>query len=164
MQQQADLLPQMSDKLSELREDKEQQSENCRLLDLTMDYLQQAKEAINSSYLGPVKKSFSYYLGLLSGENQENVVLDSELSVKLQRRGEARELPYFSAGQKDMVMLCMRLALTDALFGDERPFIILDDPFVNLDDGHTAEALELLKKLENRMQIIYLVCNSARAI
>jgi len=61
-------------------------------------------------------------------------------------------------------MLCMRFALVDALFTGEKPFVILDDPFVNLDDEHTAEALRMLKELAKDRQIVYLVCNSSRSI
>ena len=60
------------------------------------------------------------------------------------------------------MMLCMRLALIDALFKQEEPFIILDDPFVNLDDNHTAYALETLNKIAQNKQIVYMVCNSSR--
>ena len=59
-------------------------------------------------------------------------------------------------------MLCMRLSLVDALFGDEKPFFILDDPFVNLDDEHTKRALEMLDKIAEDHQVVYLVCNTSR--
>ena len=58
----------------------------------------------------------------------------------------------------------MRLALSDALFEGERSFMILDDPFVNLDDAHTAQALKLLRELSEDRQIIYLVCNTSRIL
>ena len=89
--------------------------------------------------------------------------MDSELSVQLERGWQGRELAYFSAGYVDMVQLCMRLALVDALFEQAQPLLILDDPFVNLDDAHTRRALELLHRLSADHQILYLVCNSSRA-
>ena len=95
---------------------------------------------------------------------QEKMLITGDLEIQLERQGQARELGYFSAGQVDAVMLCMRFALVDALFTEEKPFVILDDPFVNLDDAHTAQALELLQKLAQDRQIIYLVCNSSRTI
>ena len=75
-----------------------------------------------------------------------------------------RELAYFSAGQTDLVMLCMRLALVDALFREENMFVILDDPFVNLDDTHTAQGCALLRNLAAKRQILYLTCHSSRHI
>lgn len=80
----------------------------------------------------------------------------------MDEKGEAREIDYFSAGTVDSVMLCMRLALIDALFKQEKPFVLLDDPFVNLDDEHTERALEMLKEIAKNKQVVYMVCNSSR--
>ena len=97
-----------------------------------------------------------------AGESREKILVSPELVVSLERGGESRKLDYFSAGQTDLVMLCMRLALVDAMFRETKPFVILDDPFVNLDDRHTVQALELLKELSRDRQIVYLTCNSSR--
>ena len=42
------------------------------------------------------------------------------------------------------------------------PFLILDDPFVNLDDEHTRRALAMLQEMAETHQILYLVCNTGR--
>ena len=86
-----------------------------------------------------------------------------------QRRAEQRELVRSLADlaaqeQVDLVLLCMRFALVDALFKDQETFVILDDPFVNLDDLHTAQALELLQTLSSNRQILYLTCHSSRMV
>lgn len=52
--------------------------------------------------------------------------------------------------------------MSDALFENEAPMLILDDPFVNLDDSRLKKALELLDLLANHRQIIYLTCHSSR--
>lgn len=56
----------------------------------------------------------------------------------------------------------MRLALVDALFQKEQPFLLLDDPFVNLDDEATCRALSMLRELAKKRQVVYLTCNTAR--
>jgi len=111
-----------------------------------------------------VRSAFKGYMQRLLGEDGERILLTPDLQVQLERYGESREMGYFSAGQTDAVMLCMRFALVDALFTVEKLFVILDDPFVNLDDEHTAEALRMLKELAKDRQIVYLVCNSSRSI
>ena len=65
-------------------------------------------------------------------------------------------------GTVDGVMLCMRLALVDALFQKEQPFLLLDDPFVNLDDEATRRALSMLREIAKKRQVVYLTCNTAR--
>ena len=126
--------------------------------------LEQAKENLQTSYLGPIRQQFDRYMKLLMDESSEKILMTADLEVSLERYGQSRELGYFSAGQTDVVMLCMRLALVDALFRDVEPFVILDDPFVNLDDSRTAQALALLRELAKEKQILYLVCHSSRSI
>jgi DNA repair exonuclease SbcCD ATPase subunit len=127
-----------------------------------MELLQTAKDRLSSSYLGTVQNGFHAYLKTLLCDEPGGILISPDLEIQLERYGEARELAYFSAGYTDTMMLCMRLALIDALFQKEPPFIILDDPFVNLDEKHTERALQLLEKLSQQRQIIYLVCNGSR--
>ena len=153
-------IPQLQDELLLWQEKKAADQKKSDLLDDTVAFLEQAKENLSGNYLGPIRRSFGNYLGKLWEDQQALVTAD--LDVLLERYGQARELGYFSAGQGDMIMLGMRLALVDALFRQEKPFVILDDPFVNLDDDHTARALELLKDLARDRQILYLTCSSSR--
>ena len=44
----------------------------------------------------------------------------------------------------------------------QSPILILDDPFVNLDDGNFRRAVKLLKTAAPSCQIIYLSCTAAR--
>lgn len=155
-----DRIPELQDGL-ELWQAKQRAGQaDADTLDQTLDYLQKARESLSGNYLGTIQRSFASYLGRMMGG--EKALVTSDLEVQLERQGQARELGYFSAGQTDMVMLCMRFALVDALFSDVKPFVILDDPFVNLDDGRTVQALALLDELARERQIIYLVCNSSR--
>lgn len=161
--EQVQQIPQIKDELLFWQEKKAADQKNADLLDDTMALLEQAKENLSGSYLGPIRRSFETYLNRLWQDQEGHILVTPDLDVQLERYGQARELGYFSAGQTDTVMLCMRLALVDALFAEEKPFVILDDPFVNLDDDRTKEALELLHVLSQDRQILYLTCNSSRA-
>ena len=157
-----DRIPEIRDGLEHWQERKDTDMKNAETLDETLEFLQKAKESLSGNYLGTIQRSFAELLGRMMGEEADKILLTGDLEVQLERQGQARELAFFSAGQTDMVMLCMRFALVDALFSEVKPFIILDDPFVNLDDTRTAEALALLQELAQERQIIYLVCNSSR--
>lgn len=163
LQQRVDRLPELRDALEQWQQKQNGDRQKAEILDETMNFLQKAKDSLSTSYLGPIREHFAGYLQRLMGK-KEQVLVNPDLEVQLERHGQARELAYFSAGQTDLVMLCMRLALVDALFPDEKIFVVLDDPFVNLDDQRTAEALELLKELAEERQILYLTCNSSRSL
>jgi uncharacterized protein YhaN len=69
----------------------------------------------------------------------------------------------YSKGSQDTVRFCVRLSLTDALYADgERPFLLLDDPFVNLDESRLEAVQAQLKKLSERYQIIHMICHEGR--
>jgi len=61
-----------------------------------------------------------------------------------------------------MVGLCRRMAMVDAMYGKEKPFLILDDPFVNLDESRLEGAKEFLNRLAETYQIIYFSCHESR--
>ena len=162
LNRQRERLTLLRDELAQWQDRKAEELERCRLLDKTMELLQQARDTMNGTYLGTIRQRFSHYMSLLMEEGEDAVFLDGQLQVRLARHGAARELGYFSAGQADLVMLCLRLARVDALFPDGDAFLILDDPFVNLDDGRVRTALDLLKRLGETRQILYLTCSASR--
>jgi uncharacterized protein YhaN len=61
-----------------------------------------------------------------------------------------------SQGTLDAIYLAARLGLVRLVTGDRRPPLILDDPFVTLDDARATRALSLLKELATGFQVIYL--------
>jgi DNA repair exonuclease SbcCD ATPase subunit len=61
-----------------------------------------------------------------------------------------------SQGTLDIVYLAARLGLVRLVTGDRRPPLVLDDPFVTLDDTRASLALGLLRQLAADFQVIYL--------
>ena len=163
LQADAERIGPLQGELSRWKKKRAEDLEKVRILDDTMVFLQLARENLATSYLDTIRSRFDYYLAQLDSCGETHLI-DSNLQVQPERMGKARELAYFSAGQKDLIMLCMRLALVDALFKGQEVFVILDDPFVNLDDKHTAQAKKLLTVLSCERQILYLTCHSSRTI
>ncbi len=157
-----DGIPQLRDELERQEETARTDAKRAELLDHTVALLEQARQDLSDRYMGTVQSRFLSYMDRICGEDPEKLQVTAELEVRVERLGEHRPLEYFSAGQTDLILLCMRLALADALFREGQPFLILDDPFVNLDDRHTKRALEVLQELSKDHQILYLVCNSSR--
>ena len=152
----------LRDELERAQSNLAEMRDKVRLFDETMAFLQQARQSLSTAYLGTIRSRFDGYLAQLQETTGEKTFIDTELQVQLERMGQARALAYFSAGQTDLVMLCLHLALVDALFKEKPVFVILDDPFVNLDDERTEQALKLLDQLSRRRQILYMTCHSSR--
>ena len=155
-------IPAWEDRMARLQNEQEEDERKCALADQTLALLSQAKDNLANSYVGKVEHGFENYANTLMGNQLGDVMVDRDLHLYIDEKGATREVGSFSAGTVDCIMLCMRLSLVDALFGDEKPFLILDDPFVNLDDEHTKRALEMLDKIAQDHQVVYLVCNTSR--
>ena len=111
-----------------------------------------------------VEKSFASYIERFSGIAASGVAVDETTGAVIRQQGRTHEIGELSQGYSDVIAFCMRMALGDALFEGAQPFIILDDPFVNLDDRHLSEALEFVKDLARDRQLIYLTCHSSRSM
>lgn len=155
-------IPAWEDDMARLKAEEEEAEKKCALTEQTIVFLDQAKDNLANSYVGKVERGFAYYADTLLGDGLGNVMVDKDLHLHIDEKGAARELGSFSAGMIDCIVLCMRLALVDALFDEEKPFLILDDPFVNLDDTHTKRAREMLDKIAQDHQVVYLICNTSR--
>lgn len=155
-------LTETEEQLEKARETLEENTKIYETLELTSKYLKSAKENLTKRYKEPMTKGFAYYFGVVA-QNEADFMIDSELNVSYDRDGAMREKGYFSTGMRDMTDICLRLAMIDAMYpSEEKPPLILDDPFVNLDDKHLKNALRLLKKLSEDRRIIYLTCHSSR--
>lgn len=139
-----------------------QKEENYRykILTKTFEFLQHANERLKTKYRAPLQESLDKYLSLLTKNSK--AIIDVDLVVRgIENDGE-KDIEYYSKGYKNLFEICKRFALTDVLFTKEKPFIILDDPFYNLDGEKISQSLKLIKELSNEYQIIYFTCHDSR--
>ncbi len=147
---------------SVLQEEKARLEKRHRAILAAREILLKAKENMAARYLDPVERGCRYYLGALGGAEHLRFAADG--TPVYEERGAFRPLGYYSVGSKELVGICTRIALADAVFKKEPPVLIFDDPFVNLDDTRTERAKAFVKELSKRYQIIYLTCKTERRI
>lgn len=154
-------IPVLKGKEEALLKEKAENEHTYSLLDMTREILLEAKESLSTRYLAGIEKHFSEYLSLLSTKD-EKYLFDTDLSVFTEREGARRPVEVLSRGEQDMISFCARMSLIESIFKEEVPFLLLDDPFVNLDDKNYERAFDLLKTLSSRFQIFYTVCSQSR--
>ncbi len=162
-QDQADKLSELEERKGELTLKQEQYKEEYDILLKTLEFLSKADENLKIKYREPLQSSLNKYLSLIS-ENKKSALIDIDLNVTIEEKGGIKQTDYYSKGEQNLFEICKRFALTDVLFTGEKPFIILDDPFYNLDDAKLKQALELIKKLSKEYQILYFVCHESRRV
>lgn len=127
-------------------------------------YLSLAKESMTAKYAAPILESFSKYYGMLTGNSAENFHVDANTSVTVDKLGKQRETNTLSVGYRDLIGICLRVALVDAMYREEAPLLIMDDPFTNLDDRKLIAGKKFLEQIAKKYQVIYFTCNNARSI
>ncbi len=165
-----DRLGDVAEQIERLQIQEKEYREKAQTLDLTADFLQKAKESFLSRYMNPLQKGLHKYLGMIeasgdtkSGYKVEDFRLDMDLNIKLSSGGISRGAEYLSQGYQDIVAMCSRLALVDVLYSDEKPILILDDPFTNLDQGKIDQAMAIVKENAKERQTIYFTCHESRS-
>lgn len=160
-----------AEKLDDLYAEKQRHEELLKkykhdhdLLILTADLLKEADKHLKDRYVAPIKNNFVNYAGLLETALGEKVTMTPNFEIRYERNGIERSEKHLSAGQRSICTFCFRMALIDNMYTGEKPFLILDDPFVNLDQKHMDRVKEMLKKLSEKLQLIYFTCHESRAI
>ena len=150
-----DSIPALRSEISALRE----QYDTCVK---TLSYLEEARNLFTSRYMNPFLRSFRRYYGMLTGESAESVQTDADLGIMILDQGLPRDPSLLSEGTRDMISLCRRMAMIDAMYPGEKPFLVLDDPFSNLDDERLKGGMRFLHTASLEYQILYLTCHGSR--
>ena len=122
--------------------------------------LRAANESLASKHIGRAEKYFKGYLERLT--ETPNLNLDTSLKITRTEGGTTHPYEAYSRALRDLYSLAARLAAADALFTNETPFLILDDPFCAFDDGRLGAALTLVRNLAKERQIIYFTASRSR--
>jgi len=132
------------------------------VLSETEKLLKKADRNLKDRYVAPVKDVFLKYADVIEETLGERITIDEEFNVLFEQSGEIHSEKHFSTGLRSICALCMRLAFVENMFGGEKPFIIMDDPFVFLDGGHMQKTMRVVKELAKDIQIIYFCCHESR--
>ena len=150
--------------LASLNEKYLEKEEKKRIMEKVYDLIERASEKMREKYVAPIRERFLYYAEKTEKTLGEKMTMDKDFSVSFERNGEKKKEKYLSAGQRAVCSLCLRLALIDKIYEDEKPFIIMDDPFSALDENHMEDMKKLLRTLAEDRQIVYFTCHKSRRI
>ena len=105
------------------------------------------------------RKRFLHYLARMTSERFRNVRMIKDLPDALVTDDDT-ELSFaiLSQGTKDTTSLALRLAMAEYFLQDARGFLILDDPFVEMDPGRQRSACSSIRELSEEKQVIVLTC------
>ncbi|MBO4261734.1 MAG: AAA family ATPase [Clostridia bacterium] len=151
-------------KIAEAKEKLEAANVFYAELDFADKLIERAEKELKDRYIGPVSKKFDSYREALSEAVGASVTMRRDFTVEYESAGAIRSQSHLSTGQLACVALCVRMALTEGIMGDDNCFFVLDDPFMSLSNNNLEAVKGLLKKLSKNRQIIYLTCSNERML
>ena len=127
-------------------------------IDCALDALETAKTELQRRFAPRIAQRAGYFLGRLTGGVYDRIQIGEDLSVQAARTDETtlRSPQWRSEGTGDQMYLALRLAVWEVL-APECP-IILDDALIRFDQKRMERALELLKELSEKRQILLFSC------
>ena len=156
-----DFLEEQERLLAQKKEEREALEKRYNLLQKTKAYLEMAKERFALQYKEPILEAFQKYFQSICTEPLQ-FEMSEDLELSFVDRGLSREQGYLSEGLQDLCRFCQKLAIFDAMFQEEKAFLLLDDPFSHLDEKNGARARVLLEELAESRQIFYFTCSEER--
>ena len=134
---------------------------NYTIYEQTIKLLNEAQDSLLAKYVKPMKDNIEKYLSLVS---DKEFFIDTEFNFTYVEDGIRRDIDYYSKGIKQLIIVAMRLSLIDCLFEENKPFIILDDSFVDFDENNLAIIKQVINNIKKEYQVIYFTCHDSRKI
>ena len=127
-------------------------------IDCALDALETARTELQRRFAPRIAQRAGYFLSRLTGGVYDRIQIGDDLSVQAARTDETtlRSPQWRSEGTGDQMYLALRLAVWEVL-APECP-IVLDDALIRFDQTRMERALELLKELSEKRQILLFSC------
>ena len=138
---------------------KKQIEHRMEVLEKSMQYLTEAKQAYISHMAKDLSEPFYAYLSAFDEELGRKVQLNDTYEIGIVDHGILRQMDYYSSGIKDVIWFCERMAFIQRLSVKEKPVIVLDDIFLALDNQMQKKAFNMIGRISQDFQIIYLSCH-----
>ena len=128
---------------------------------LAQELLREADQEIQSRFSPALSGMAAKYMNEMTGGRYEDVLVGQDFSARTRVQGDtvARDAEFLSAGTADLMYLAVRLAVCELALPEGEPCpLILDDALVNLDETREAQAMNLLKRIALKRQVILFTC------
>ena len=132
-------------------------------ISLAAETLRAADEELQSRFSPELGRVAAEYMSRVTGGRYSQVLINRDFSAMTRTESDtvAHDSNYLSAGTMDLLYLAVRLAVCELALPEGEPCpLIIDDALVNLDEARLAQAMELLKEIAKKRQVILFTCRS----
>ena len=155
----------------ELREQLDELSEKFDIVLRKGQAIQRVKQVADElsehldeqAFLG-LKSDIESFISNMTNHRYEEIKIDESLPTGFVRGdGNLVETDLLSTGTLDVLGLALRLSMANYFLKEQEAFLVMDDPFVDMDPGRQSNAANLLKEYSKKKQIIIFTCHPTHA-
>ncbi len=115
------------------------------------------------AFLG-LKSDIESFIAGMTDHRYEKITIDESLPTGFIRSdGNIIETDILSTGTLDVLGLALRLSMANYFLKEPEAFLVMDDPFVDMDPGRQSNAANLLKEYSKTKQLIIFTCHPTHA-
>lgn len=146
------------------QEEKQKAKDRADQITKAKMFMESAEENLKNKFIMPIQNKYVEYARQINPHLADNISMNYDFEINFDINGKYKNYLQLSLGEKACLGLCLRFAIIDNIYKDDKPIIILDDPFVNLDEDNLQKAKDVLVKLSSNTQVLYLCCHKSRMI
>jgi DNA repair protein SbcC/Rad50 len=115
------------------------------------------------AFLG-LKSDIEHFISNMTYHRYKEIKIDESLPTGFVRGdGNIVETDLLSTGTLDVLGLALRLSMANYFLKEKEAFLVMDDPFVDMDPGRQSNAANLLKEYSKTKQLIIFTCHPTHA-
>ncbi len=130
---------------------------------LAYESISNAGESLRRNVTPRLRSSAGTHMSHLTGGKYYDFGISEDFSLSILTENGTKPISSLSAGTRDAAYFSLRTALSSMLFPADRPPMILDEAFAQLDDTRAENLLDLLARIAEETQVIILTCHSREA-
>ncbi len=126
-------------------------------LTLALTELEEAENDLRATVVPRLAKLTKQYFSRLTDGKYNELELDNKIALSFESDYGMKSAEHLSAGTREGLYLCLRLALLRLIYGDDATPILLDDAFAHMDGDRLSSLVKLLA--DDGRQCFILACN-----
>ncbi|HHY91471.1 MAG TPA: AAA family ATPase [Clostridiales bacterium] len=161
-EQEGKSVAQLEEELSEVNEAIQYGERRIQVFNAALEGLEEAFKEIQKDFGPKLNQKTGEILGRITRGKYTDLRISEDYQVRVTDpvQKEMREADYFSNGTWDQIYFALRLGIVQMIFENEkRPFLLLDDAFVQYDDRRLEAVWEYLHEYAKEHQVLLFTCH-----
>jgi len=154
----------LQEQLDELNEKFEIVSRKGKAIQRVKQVADELSEHVDQQAFLGLKNDIESFISNMTDNRYKEIKIDESLPTGFVREdGNIVETDLLSTGTLDVLGLALRLSMANYFLKEQEAFLVMDDPFVDMDPGRQSKAANLLKEYSKTKQLIIFTCHPTHA-